>query len=557
MEEKDSKKITKNEKIENFNEEELIIYKYLIGENNQNIKSDLEKKISELKILNESIPKIDENDQNLANNLINQYFKEKENKNKNKDLEDKNENKNIIYTLDNLLNEKELIEKRIKDKKESIELLKEINKSIFSKKINPNIIKKINSNNYLCRNQELKNYITQLTKNKKFEEKEDLTEEQKIICSFRNIIKNSYQEANNNITEEKTILKLFQELNFENIDIQGIINENEGSDNTNSNICKDEKIMEFFSEISITPSFDIFIKELHKYNPFNHNEKNNTYIFYKIINLLINRYESYYSNIEGNNNKKPILILLHNNLEFFTYLINYYLIFYNNNEIKNNELAKTINNSLINIVIKIKNISISIFSQVMADFNKDLIEEIEQIETFENVYKENLFDFCLKKVQKTVKMIFSFFDELRITAIHREVIYYFNNILTIYFNSLNEKILKVRNYDLKDIQALLNLSQEIFKIMKKNIEKISSQNMDLSVKFMNILEQNLGYLKFQEILFVLNSNLKQIKNYLINANYSIYIRKDDLIGLLDSTFDPSEKLTELKKLINENIKEKK
>ena len=92
--------------------------------------------------------------------------------------------------------------------------------------------------------------------------------------------------------------------------------------------------------------------------------------------------------------------------------------------------------------------------------------------------------------------------------------------------------------------------------MKKNIEKISSQNMDLSVKFMNILEQNLGYLKFQEILFVLNSNLKQIKNYLINANYSIYIRKDELIGLLDSTFDPSEKLSELKNLINENIKER-
>ena len=440
MEEKVSKNISKEEKIENFNEEELIIYKYLIGENNQNIKSDLEKKISELKILNESIPKIDENEQNLANNLIKKYFEEKENKNKNKNLDDKNQNNNIIYTLDNLLNEKELIEKRIKDKKESIEILKEINKSIFSKKINPNIIKRINSNSYLCRNQELKNYISQLSKNKKYEEKEDLTEEQKIIGSFRNIIKNSYQEANNSITEEKTILKLFQELNFENIDIKGIINENEGISDTNSNICKDEKIMEFFSDINITPSFDIFIKELHKYNPFNQNQKNNKYIFYKIINLLINRYESYYMNVEESNNKKPILILLHNNLEFFTYLINYYLIFYNiNNDDKNNELVKTINDSLVNIVIKVKNISLSIFSQVMADFNKDLIEEIEQIETFENVYKENLFEFCLKKVQKTVEMIFSFFDELRVTAIHREVIYYFNNILTIYFNSLNKK----------------------------------------------------------------------------------------------------------------------
>ena len=62
-------------------------------------------------------------------------------------------------------------------------------------------------------------------------------------------------------------------------------------------------------------------------------------------------------------------------------------------------------------------------------------------------------------------------------------------------------------------------------------------------------------MKFQEILFILNSNLKSIKNYLINANNYIYIRKDDLIKLLDSTFDKSLKLTELKEYINENIKE--
>ena len=543
MEEKDSK-IIDNIVVEKFNEEELIIYKYLIGDNNQKLKSDLRNKISEMKKINDSIPKIEKNEQNLTNDLIKNYFEEKEN----------NKNNDIVYTIDDLINEKEMIEKKIKDKKESIELLNEFNKSIISKKINPDLIQKINNNSYLCNNQELKKFISDIMKNKKdFQEKEELTEEQKAICCFRDLIKNSFQEAKNKITEEKTILELFKDLKFENIDIEDIINENEGNFD-NDNNCIDEKIMEFLSNIHITSSFAIFIKEFHKYNPYNQNKKNNTYIFYKIINLLISRYDSYYLNIEDTN-KISTLIIMHNNLELFTYLINYYILFYSDTEIRNDKLSKTIKNSLVNIVIRIKNLSISIFNQAIADFMKDLMEEMMQIDNFKDIYIEKIFDFCLKKMTKTIKMIFEFFNELKDKAIHREVIFYFNNVLTVYFNSFNEKILKVTDYNLDGIQALLNLNQEVLKNMKKNIENISSQNMNLSVKFMNILEQNMSYLKFQEILFILNSNLKSIKNYLINANNYIYIRKDDLIKLLDSTFDKSLKLTELKDYINENIKE--
>lgn len=541
-----------NKNLKNISEEELIIYKYLTENDKQILKTDLEDKISELKKLRDLIPKIDENEQKKAENLIKQYFEEKENKNI---INESNEKKtNIIYTVDNLLNEKDIIEKKIKDKKEAIELLNEINNLIKEKKINTNLIQKINSNSFLCRNQELKNYLTKINKDKKnFQEKEELTEEQKIIGTFRNIIKNSFQEAKDNNSDKISILKLFQDLKFENIDIQQIINENEGI-SSNNDSCKDEKIMEFKSDISITPSFDIFLKELHKYNLFNNNNKNNRYIFYKAINLLISRYEYYYSNIDSNKEKISIFILPHNNLELLTYLLNYYILFYNNNALENIE---PIINSLINIVIKIKNISISMFSQVMADFNRRLMEQIGEIETFENISKEKYFDFSFKKVQKTVEMIFKFFEELRVIGIHREIIFYFNNVLTIYFDSLNQKILMVSSYDIKDIQALLNISQEILKIMKKNFEKISSKNMDLSVKFMNILEQNLEYLRFQEILFILNSNLKQIKNYLINQNCIISISKDQLLDLLNSTFDNSEKLEEVINFIKENVKEKK
>ena len=549
---------------ENFNEEELIIYNYL-NEEDKNEKSktqsDLQDKILELKKMKDLIPKIEEKDQKMADDLIKQYFEEKE-KEKDKEKKGKNDSeskdkKNIIYTIDNLLNEKEIIEKRINDKKEAIEILKEINNLIQDNNFDQNIMQKINSNSFLCRNQELKTFLYQINKN--LEEKEDLTEEQKIICSFRNLIKNSFEEAKNKNTEKITILDLFSELKFENIDIQKIINENEGnSDGDNS--CKDEKISEFQSVINATQSFIIFIKEFHKYYPYSSNnikDKKNSYIFYKVINLLISRYEYYYSTLDtkDSRNNRNCLILLHNNLELFTYLINYYILFYEKNDNGDINLDK-INKSLINIVIKIKNISTSMFSQVMADFNDVLIQHLEEIETFENIREARLFDKSFRIVKESVEMIFNFFDKLRNKAIHREIIFYFNTVLSIYFDSLNQKILKVTCYDLEDIQGLLNISQEILKYMNKYFEQISSENMDLSIKFMDILEQNVEYLKFQEILFILNSNLKQINNYLMNANYNIYITRDQLLRLLDSTFNASEALSEIKKVINEKIKAK-
>ena len=278
-----------------------------------------------------------------------------------------------------------------------------------------------------------------------------------------------------------------------------------------------------------------------------------------MINLLISRYEYYYSTLDTKDNRdnRNSLILLHNNLELFTYVINYYILFYDNSNNNDGDInLDKINKSLINIVIKIKNISTSMFSQVMADFNDVLIQQMEGIETFENIRDTKKFDMSFNIVKESVEMIFNFFDKLRNIAIHREIIFYFNTVLSIYFNSLNQKVLKVTCYDLDDIKGLLNISQEILKYMNKYFEKISSQNMDLSIKFMNILEQNVDYLKFQEILFILNSNLKQINNYLMNANYSIYITRDQLIRLLDSTFNASEALNEIKKLINEKIKAK-
>ena len=195
------------------------------------------------------------------------------------------------------------------------------------------------------------------------------------------------------------------------------------------------------------------------------------------------------------------------------------------------------------------------FSQVVANFINNIVEELTEIESFTDIGKEQIYNTCITKVTDSIEKIFKFFEELRVNALNREVVFYFNNVLTIYFDLLNQKILKVNSYDLNDINGILNVNQEIIKKINSNIEKISSQNMDLGVKFMNNLEQNIEYLKFQEILFILNSNLKQIKNYLISKNNTIYIRKHQFVELLESIFNKSEKLEELINIINTIVKE--
>ena len=526
--------------MKSLNNEELLLYKYLKEENKSQIKSNINNEISRLKQIEESSPKIDESKEKLLNEEIQKYFLAKNKKAK---------ISNILYTIDDLNNEKTTIEKNIKEKKEAKELLNQLKISVESDNdnISPDLIKKIKTNNILSKNQAIKKYISKLKANKAIEQ-ENLTEEQKILCSFRNLIKLSFQESKNNDSMQSSIINLFKEMNLENIDISKLIKGNEDN-------VEDDKIKDFSSIINITPTFNILIKELCKYNPYdNINDENKSKLFYKIIFLLLSRYDSYSKSANSTNNF--YLILAHNNLEYLIYLLNYYLLFYGEQKEIKKEVIDNINNSLINIVIKIKNMSVSIFSMVVADLNVNLAEEMGKIQPFDNIGKDQILNDCITKINKSIQTIFTFFEKLRVSALHREVIFHFNNILSIFFDSLNQKILKENSYNLDDINGLLNVSQEILKNMKSNFEKISSKDMNLGVKFMNNLEQNMEYLKFQEIIFILNSNLKQIKNYLISKNNTIYIRKQQFVKLLESTFNESEKLSELINIINTIVKEK-
>ena len=528
--------------IKSLNDQELFIYRYLNEENKSKIKSELNSEISHLEKIEEPVSDIEDDKEKEINEKIQNYFNVKNKSNK---------ELNILYTVDDLQKEKITLEKNIKEKKEAKELLKQLTKILESddnidSAIASNLIQKIKSNGILSKNQSLNTFISKSKLSRLNKEEENLTEEQKILSSFRNLIKITYKEAKNDEIIETTILKLFKELNFEDFDISNIIKENEENK-------EDDKLMDFFSLIKITSTFDIFLKELHKYNPIDNKEKTN--LFYKIISLLFLLYEYYFSSINNSSENNFEFILMHNNLEYLTYLLNYYILFYCEQKDLPLEDKENINNTLINIVIKIKNLSVSMFSQVVANFINNVIEELTEIESFTDIGKEQTYNTCITKVTDSIEKIFKFFEELRVNALNREVVFYFNTVLTIYFDLLNQKILKVNSYDLNDINGILNVNQEIIKKIKSNIEKISSQNMDLGVKFMNNLEQNIEYLKFQEILFILNSNLKQIKNYLISKNNTIYIRKHQFVELLESIFNKSEKLEELINIINTIVKE--
>ena len=518
----------------NNNDSEQLLLNYLKLQNTQesvntknHIKTKVSSKISELQTIIDSKPKPTEEDKKQSNLILNQYFQET--------------NKNTVPNLENLFIEKEILEKKINEKKEAIELLKDLSKSINSKIINPKLIDSINTNSILFRNQNVKNAIEFLNMSQvNVQENEDLTKEQKYYIAFRNLIKNSFEDIQNNTTTQTTPLKLFSDLNIEKINLEEIISPDDNK----------EIINELANKICISPSFEIFLRQLYEYyynNVLNNYNKSNFIIFCNIINLLITMHEIYYKKIDTDISNAPILILMHNNLEIFTFLLNYFVLFHTN-------LDGKVTKIIFNIMIKIKNTSELIFSQVIANFTEQLSSKMEIVEDFKRIREEKKYRICLDMIHETQKMIFDFFDKLRIFAIHRKTIFNFNNVLSLYFCLLNTKIVKDNDYYISDIKSLLSLSEEISKDLKNNIEQLSKKDMDLSVKFMNILETNYNYKKFKNILFVLSSNLKEIKNHLVNNNYEIHMDKKELVVMIKSTFQESQTQKDLIELIENKVR---
>ena len=296
--------------------------------------------------------------------------------------------------------------------------------------------------------------------------------------------------------------------------------------------------------IKITPSFLNVLVEL------NRTFQNNMTSSQKILNLIYIMCETYYKekfnhNENNINNNIDEIMLLHNNLEMLLYLICYYLIFNLNGNDNEGEVY--------NMYIKIKNFSSSLINEVISSLIQQLTIEMTEPHTFTSIGQEGNYKQCQQMLNTTQELIFSFFKTFKKMGIQRELVFNLNYMLSLYFDVLNRKITLGVNYEINDIKSILNFNQEIVSNLKKNFEEISKGNIDLGIVLTNILEKNMKYKKFQELLFVLNANLKEIRNFVINANFQIHIDKNELITLIKEIFVESEMRKDLITFISERL----
>ena len=180
-----------------------------------------------------------------------------------------------------------------------------------------------------------------------------------------------------------------------------------------------------------------------------------------------------------------------------------------------------------------------------------------EIETMVNLSYEQNFKKCQKMLKESEELIFKFFNSLHDFITEKSLIFNLNYVLSLYFDLINRKIILVKDFTIPDIKNILNIGQEIVPELKKKLEIIANDNLDFSVQLINILEQNIKYKKFEEILFVLNAQLKDIKNFLINSNFQIHIDPNELIELILSIYSNSDNRDELITFIRKNFEEKK
>ncbi len=444
---------------------------------------------------------------NIENNFNDEKNQEKikEIENKIKIFFDENEIKEKNTFKNFIINSNELINKK-NNLKISLNILNNLKQNIKNNKIISNeIINKLNNDKNLNKNFNenfLLKKINLYNNNNKIKKENEfiLSENEKKLILFRNLIKFSYEEAKNYSTFLINSYELFKELNY-------IQNE----------------IKSDFDEYFISPSFKIFIIEFEK-------ETNKL----KIFSLLLNMYNIYLENEDD-----KILLILHNNIEIFLDFINYNIFF---KDQKN----------LLNIFIYFKNFSQKILNKILSNEINKLTDLMTKHENFERLSYEKNFEKSNKMIKNSMNFFQQFFINFYKISNKKEFIFNLNYLLNLYFDLINRKILIVKDFNINDIKRILNLSQEIPVQLKKIFNDYCS--LENNLKINNLLEKNFKYKKFEEILFVLNANLKDIKNYVINNNFVIQIDKIELTELIISIFEKSENRDNLINFIIENCK---
>ena len=419
------------------------------------------------------------------------------------------------YKIENIIKKKKAIISNKNQKEKSIKLLKELKQ--FLGRNGPNnqgeLLMKINKDPILCKNSEIINILKQ---SPQIELNNHQTENTDLLFSTRNLIKKSYNEIKSLELICMNPINLLHDLNMTCKIDSSIMN---------------QKIAIIQQPIYISPSFKKLIISISS-----HDSKE----IKLILALLFTMYNEYYKAIEFNCINFTEILCMHNNIEMLLFVLGVKQLITENKELSFE-------------YITLKNFSSELINQVLSNLISQLTVETSEFNTFENINLDINYRKCQKMITSSLETVFKFFELFIEYAIERDLLFNLNYVLNLYFDMLNRKILLVKDFNLSDIKNILNICHEIVPNIKKNIQSLAKDNMDLSVKLMNILETNLKYKKFEEILFVLNANLKEIRNFVINSNYSIQLDKNELIELIESIFELSENRMDLIEFIDKHL----
>ena len=419
------------------------------------------------------------------------------------------------YTIETIIKKKKDIISNKNQKEKSIKLLKEIKQFLGSNGSNNQgeLLMKINKDPLLFKNIEIINVLKQ---SPQIELNNHQTENLDLLFSTRNLIKKSYIEIQSLELISMNPINLLQELNM--------------TCNIDSSIMN-QKTATIQQPIYIAPSFKELIIAISS-----HDSKE----IKLILSLVFTMYNEYYKAIEFDSISFTEILCMHNNIEILLLVLGVKQLLSEKNE-------------LYLEYITLKNFSSELINQVMSNLIAQLTVETSEFNTFDNINLDINYRKCQKMITTSLQTVFKFFELFIEYSIERDLLFNLNYVLNLYFDMLNRKILLVKDFNLSDIKNILNICHEIVPNIKKNIQNLAKDNIDLSVKLMNILETNLKYKKFEEILFVLNANLKEIRNFVINSNYSIQLDKNELIELIESIFELSENRMDLIEFIDKHL----
>lgn len=184
-------------------------------------------------------------------------------------------------------------------------------------------------------------------------------------------------------------------------------------------------------------------------------------------------------------------------------------------------------------------------SRVIDEFSKNDISSFSQSCLNSHYLK---YDSTLKNVYTLYKNFYSkLLPSINETYINQTI----NYTLSIIFDIISKYIINIKSINIDDSLALSKLIRGFISSIKSILTEIYINDSKRIEEVEGLLEANCKYRKCQEILFILNANLKQIKNLILTCQFKTQIGKEEFIYLVCSLFEDTPFRSEFIQFVTE------